>query len=57
MTFSVDGVEKNLESAGMFEIKANKNGGELFVNPESKINVALLSFDESKLYNTLLALA
>jgi hypothetical protein len=52
MTYSIDGEEKTFESAGMFEIKADSNGEELFVNDQNKIKVALISFNESNVYNT-----
>ena len=51
MNYDDNGVEKVLESGGMVELTAKSNKNELFVNPNSKINVDLLSWTKSKDFN------
>ncbi|WP_353085058.1 hypothetical protein [Flavobacterium sp.] len=51
MAFNDNGEEKVLESGGMVELTAQSNKKELFVNPESKINVDLFSWTKSKDFN------
>ena len=52
MTATINGEEKVYESAGMFEIRADRNGEKLFVNKESKIKVTLESFENDTNFNT-----
>ena len=51
MNYTDEGEEKVFESAGMVEINANSNKKELFVNPDNKIKVDLLSFTKSPDFN------
>lgn len=51
MNYTEDGEEKVFESGGMVEINAVSNKKELFVNPNNKINVDLLSFTKSPDFN------
>ena len=51
MNYIEDGEEKVFESGGMVEINAISNKKELFVNPNNKINVDLLSFTKSTDFN------
>jgi hypothetical protein len=51
MGYNDNGVEKVLESGGMVELIAKSNTNELFVNPNSKINVDLYSWTKSKDFN------
>jgi hypothetical protein len=51
MGYNDNGVEKVLESGGMVELIAKSNTKELFVNPNSKINVDLYSWTKSKDFN------
>lgn len=51
MNYTDEGEEKVFESAGMVEINANSNKKELFVNPDNKIKVELLSFTKSPDFN------
>lgn len=51
MAFNDNGEEKVLESGGMVELTAQSNKKELFVNPDSKINVDLFSWTKSKDFN------
>lgn len=51
MTYMVNGEEMVFESAGMFELNATSNGQELFVNPENKISVDLVSWSDSTEFN------
>ncbi len=52
MTAEINGEQMVYESAGMFEIKADKNGEKLYVNKESKIKVTLESFENDTNFNT-----
>jgi hypothetical protein len=52
MTAEINGEKMVYESAGMFEIKADKNGKKLYVNKESKIKVTLESFENDTNFNT-----
>jgi hypothetical protein len=51
MGYNDNEVEKVLESGGMVELIAKSNTNELFVNPNSKINVDLYSWTKSKDFN------
>ena len=51
MGYNDNGVEKVLESGGMVELIAKSNTKELFVNPNSKINVDLYSWTKSRDFN------
>ncbi len=51
MGYNHNGVEKVLESGGMVELIAKSSTNELFVNPNSKINVDLYSWTKSKDFN------
>jgi hypothetical protein len=51
MGYNDNGIEKVLESGGMVELIARSNTKELFVNPNSKINVDLYSWTKSKDFN------
>ena len=52
MTAEINGEKMVYESAGMFEIKADKNEEKLYVNKESKIKVTLESFENDTNFNT-----
>jgi len=52
MTATINGEEKVYESAGMFEIIADKNGEKLYVNKKSKVKVTLESFENDTNFNT-----
>ena len=51
MTYNIDDAEKVFESAGMIEINATSSGEQVFVNPNRKIKVDMLSFQAGNQYN------
>ena len=51
MNYNDNGIDKVLESGGMVELNAKSNKSELFVNPASKIKVAMKSWTKSKDFN------
>jgi hypothetical protein len=51
MTYDENGVEKVFESGGMVEINATSNKNEVFVNPENKIKVDMISWTKSTEFN------
>lgn len=51
MDYNDGGIEKVLESGGMVELNAKSKTTELFVNPNSKINVDIKSWTKSKDFN------
>ncbi|HEY6143285.1 MAG TPA: hypothetical protein VIV55_07615 [Flavobacterium sp.] len=51
MTYDENGIEKVFESGGMVEINATSNKNEVFVNPENKIKVDMLSWTKSTEFN------
>lgn len=52
MTYDSAGTEYHFESAGMIEISAWQNGKPLKVNPDSMINVAIVSSSADERFNT-----
>ena len=51
MNYTINGEDKVFESAGMVEIQAYAPGKEVFINPNSKIQVDFLSLDSSSEFN------
>ncbi len=51
MYYDSAGVKYNLQTAGMFELRAFKDTNEIFMKENSKINVKMASFNDKKDYN------
>ena len=51
MSYEKSGMKNHFTTAGMFDIKATKEGKELFINPDKKINVKMASFEPGNDFN------
>jgi len=51
MQYDSDGTAQVFETAGMFEIKATLNNKAVYVNPDNKIQVDMVSFEQGNQYN------
>jgi len=51
MTYEKSGMKNHFTTAGMFDMKAMKDGKELFIDPDKKINVKMASFEPGNDFN------
>ena len=51
MAYDSAGTKYNLESAGMFDIKASQNGEPVFIKPDKKVEVELASTNSENRFN------